>query len=307
MPKPTYTFVSVATCAYSGATLLAFFLGAHPEIASLGEMDGLIPTEDPERYQCSCRQKIRECHFWARVAEGMARRGFLFDPGNFDLRFSVPGSKVIRYLRTASSGIPLMDSIRDFAFLTLTSEGPRTAALAARNVAFVETVLEVTGKRILVDTSKGLLRLPALARLSGLDLRAIHLVRDVRGVVASRKRRETPLPVTRMARQWATNNRRIQALLGRLFGHRYLRIRYEDLCRDLEGTLRSIQEFCGCQQVLLSLDPAKTPHHIVGNPMRLRGAPGVQIDEQWRKLLTGQEQENIRKVANPLIRRFGYA
>ena len=54
-------FVSIETSSYSGATLLAFLLGAHPQIATIGEMDGLIPRENPDEYFCSCGQLIKRC------------------------------------------------------------------------------------------------------------------------------------------------------------------------------------------------------------------------------------------------------
>ncbi|RPJ62137.1 MAG: sulfotransferase [Acidobacteria bacterium] len=301
------TFVSVATCAYSGATLLAFLLGSHPEIATVGEMDGLIPSENPEQYRCSCGERIRDCDFWVRVAAGMSRRGFSFDVGHFDLRFSAPVSRIIRYIRMGSTGVRLIDSLRDSVFFKLPSERRRTAALAARNVAFIRTVLEVTGKRIFVDTSKGPFRLPALARFSSLNLRAIHLIRDVRGVVASRIRHGTTLPVRKMARQWVTSNRRIQGLLRGSFRDRYLTVRYEDLCRDLEVTVRSIQDFCGCQKLSPPLDSHGFEHHILGNPMRLHAGSAVRLDEQWRTLLTRRQLAAIRHVTESLNRHLGYA
>jgi len=305
--KAPYTFVSVATCAYSGATLVAFLLGSHPEIATVGEMDGLIPTENPEQYLCSCGERIRDCDFWRKVATGMSHRGFDFDTGHFGLRFETPGPRLIRYLRMGSSGVVFIDSLRDALFLKLTREGARTAALAARNLAFVETVLEVTGKRIFVDTSKGPFRLSALARFSGLDVRAVHLIRDVRGVVASRIRRGAAVPVRNMARQWTTSNKRIQGMLRLLFGNRYLIIRYEDLCRNLELTVRSIQQFCGCHKTSRPpLDLQSFSHHIVGNSMRLRGSSAVRLDEQWRTLLTEQQLATIRGVTAGVTRRLGY-
>ncbi len=67
----------------------------------------------------------------------------------------------------------------------------RWKALVARNEAFVESVLDVTGKEVFVDTSKDRLRVKALRNFSPFDVRAIHLIRDVRGVVASQLRRGT--------------------------------------------------------------------------------------------------------------------
>ena len=89
-------FVSVQTSAFSGATLLAFLLGAHPEVATVGEMSGLIAREDPETYLCSCGQRIRSCGFWRAVAAEMWDRGHAFDVARFGTDLSLGGSSRCR-------------------------------------------------------------------------------------------------------------------------------------------------------------------------------------------------------------------
>lgn len=51
-------FVSAETSAYRSTKLLAFLLGADLGIATVGQMDGLVPREDPDKFLYSCGQRI---------------------------------------------------------------------------------------------------------------------------------------------------------------------------------------------------------------------------------------------------------
>jgi hypothetical protein len=299
-------FVSVETPAYSGATLLAFLLGTHPRIATVGEMDGLIPREDPDEYLCSCGQRIKVCQFWQSVKIAMHTKGFEFDVAHFDTKFIVGGRRLILYLRTGSSRNHVLDSIRDAIFHAWPGEIRHLKALVARNVAFVEAVLEVTGKDVFVDTSKNRLRLQSLRKFSPLDVRAIHLVRDVRGVVASRLQRGEDIGAREAARQWVKSNQKLQTNLRSLPEEARVLLRYEDLCQDVPGTLERLFHFCGVDPGVKVTDFRAVPHHIVGNPMRLRAVSGIRLDERWKSLLTEDQLKEIEQAAGTLSRRYGY-
>ena len=175
------------------------------------------------------RAPIRACAFWQDVGSQMQARGFAFDVADFGTEFALGGPRPIQILRRGSFRNNTLDAIRDAAFMALPGERRHMRALVARNVAFVESVLAVTGKRVFVDTSKDRLRLGALRRLSGQDVRAIHLVRDVRGVVASRLRRGTPVDAREAARQWARMHQRLHVSLKALPEDRRLTIAQETL------------------------------------------------------------------------------
>jgi hypothetical protein len=299
-------FVSVQTSAYSGATLLAFLLGAHPEIATIGEMNGLIASEDPEVYLCSCGQRIKECEFWQSVRIDMRDQGFEFDVARFGMAFILGGPRLIQRLRIGSFRNNTLDSIRDMVFHTWPGERGRLKALVARNEAFVKAVLAVTGKHVFVDTSKDRLRAKSLRKFSGLDVRAIHLVRDVRGVVASQLRRGESVDAGESAWQWARLHQRLQIALRAWPKENHIRIRYEDLCQDPQRTLEQLYNFCGVDSKAKVVDFRRVPQHIVGNPMRLTSLSEVSLDERWRSMLTDDQLKEIDLVAGSLSRRFGY-
>jgi sulfotransferase family protein len=157
-----------------------------------------------------------------------------------------------------------------------------------------------------VDTSKDRLRVRALQKFSSLDVRAIHLVRDVKGVVASRLRRRTGLSVREAARQWARLHQKLEIMLSVLPMKKQMRLRYEDLCEDVPGTLEQVYRFCGVTCDVGPVDFRTVPHHIVGNPMRLDNLSKIRLDERWRTLLTEDQLEEINLVAGPLSDRYGY-
>jgi hypothetical protein len=299
-------FVSIEASSYSGATLLAFLLGSHPQIATVGEMNGLISSEDPDAYLCSCGERIKACQFWHAVAGAMRRRGFEFDVAHFGTGFSLGGPRAIHYLRMGSSRNRILDSIRDIIFQSWPQERRQLKALVSRNVALIESVLEVSGKRVFVDTSKDRMRLNALRRFSALDIRAIHLVRDARGVVASRLRRGVGIDAREAARQWVRLHRRLEVTLSALPVERRMLVRYEDVCQDVPGMLRKLYHFCGVDPDVDIANFRAMSHHIVGNPMRLKQLSEIRLDERWRSLLTGEQIDQISQVAAQFLRHYGY-
>lgn len=305
-PKARRSFVAIETSSYSGATLLAFLLSAHPEIVSIGEMNGVIPTEDIETYMCSCGKRIRVCEFWQTVRCAMEQRGFTFDVAHFDTEFVMGGPHLAQKLRAGSFRSAKVDALRDHFFLTLPGARTRLKRQIARNIAFIDAVLEVTNKRVFVDTSKNHLRAKHLAKYGALDVRAIHLVRDPRGVFASRLRRSANLDARDAARQWVRLHERLERMFNTLPTMQVTRVRYEDVCRAPKEVLAQLCEFCGVEGDLHSSDLRGLQHHIVGNPMRLTNYAEIQFDESWRTRLTRAQMDQIMRVAGGLAARCGY-
>jgi hypothetical protein len=300
--------VCVQTSAYSGATLLASLLGTHPEIASVGEVDGFVTNTDFDSVVCSCGQKIKECGFWRAVRVSMQERGFEFEIEEFNTSFNLANYPwIIRYLRSFSTGVKNLDSIRDLVFLAWPAEKNRLKYLIERNEAIVETVLAIMNKKVFVDTAKdGLGRLQALRGSRRFDIRGIHLIRDVKGVVASRLRRGDSDDVRWLANRWVRWNRNRQRVLKTLPKEKYLVVRYEDICLDLQHTLSEIYQFCGVDPSFEVLREKSEPLHLIGNSMRLKPLSEIKLDERWKSLLTGDQLNQIKEIAGNYGRQYGY-
>jgi hypothetical protein len=269
-------------------------------------MDGLIARDDPDEYLCSCGQKIRVCGFWQSVTAAMSKRGCEFDVAHFDTKFSLAGPKVLQYIRYGSSHNHYLDALRDTVLYAWPTEKRVLQPLVRRNKAFVESVLEVTGKEVFVDTSKDRLRLRLLRRFSEFDVRAVHLVRDVRGVAASRLHRGRNRDARSAARQWVKENRKIETALRSLPRECVMQLRYEDVCKDVHGSLRKLYRFFGVDPGFVVTDFRAVPHHIIGNKMRLGHKSEISLDERWERMFTPDQLHQIHQVAHKLERRYGY-
>ncbi len=299
-------FAAIETTAFSGATLLAALLGAHPAIATVAEMNGLIDSVDPDEYLCSCGQRIQVCEFWQSVKKGMETKGFDFDVADFNMKFISGRSSLLHRLREGSVRINWIDSLRDAFLFALPGQTHRFHAKTDRNEAFIKTVLSITGKQVFVDSSKDRLRPKVLRRFSSLDVRVIHLVRDVRGVVASNLRRYKTVSAGQVAHDWRQLHRRVKVTLESWPKDKYIVVRYEDLCQNMEKTLKRLYVFCDAGPNFKINDLQSVSDHLIGNPMRLSRISELKLDERWKDELTASQLKEIEQVAGPVGRQYGY-
>jgi hypothetical protein len=139
-----------------------------------------------------------------------------------------------------------------------------------------------------------------------LDLRVVHLVRDVRGVGLSRQKNRGQLNWHRNVGAWVRMNRLIENQLRQLPDDRWMRIRYEELCRSPAETLNRFFRFCDLEPHVLPLDFGSVEHHVVGNRMRLTNACQIRLDETWKRALTKHELAVASKLAGAMQMRYGY-
>ena len=134
----------------------------------------------------------------------------------------------------------------------------------------------------------------------------IHLVRDAPGFVSSNiKNNRATLEVS--IRNWNRMAGHCTRLFRALPEERTLRVRYEDLCEDPQGELARITSFAGVPDFPEGFDPARAPHHIIGNRMRLRPLTQISLDHSWRERLTAAEVDTIIKRTAHYRSLFGYA
>ena len=153
--------VYVAGYGRSGSTLLDVVLGAHPDIAGLGEVGLLWRQLAQPGGECACGAPLPDCPRWGPALRALGAR---FELGALEAQSQ-------RQEAWRGGGTP---GHGDY--------GPAMAALFA-DVAARE------GARLLVDSSKTSYRFArrpvALHRAAGLGVRQLHLVRDPRAVLAS--------------------------------------------------------------------------------------------------------------------------
>jgi hypothetical protein len=325
-PQPQPRLAYILAASHSGSTLLAMLLGAHPEACTVGELKG-ASRGHADTYRCSCGERIRECAFWQKVSAAMQSRGHAYDvtSAGTDIK-AIPGRYPQRLLRPLHR-TPGLELVRD----TLLNLSPAWRAhlrrTQARNAALVETLLEVSQARVLVDSSKTGLRLKYLLRNPRLDVRVLRLFRDGRGVSLTHTNPaefadasaphlrsggtggpgHTGLSMREAAALWKDSNAEADRITATLPASQCLTIRYEELCQNPAGTMAVICRF-------LELEPydpgrdfrARKQQHVVGNGMRMDTTSEIRHDERWKTHLSAEDLKTFDRVAGDLNRHYGY-
>lgn len=302
------TFIAVACYSFSGSTLLAMLLNAHPEIATVSEMHGPNPqlVRDIHSYRCSCGELIHECQFWDQVKAQMADRGFEFETTDFRVGFgdhSLGGR-----LRYGSLRSDLLESIRDQVYHRMLP-GPRAEMdrLIARNEAFVRSVLDITGKKVFVDTTKRTRRFKYMHKYSSLDVRVVFMIRDARGSVASQMRHFEGMSASEAAHAWTKGLSGIERIWKQVPAQKRMVLKYEDLCRDPQTALQGLYRFFDVDPGFVIDDLEQMPpHHIIGNAARMRSISNIRLDERWKQVLSPDQLDIVQQIAGSLNRSYGY-
>ncbi len=140
--------------------------------------------------------------------------------------------------------------------------------------------LEAFGTPVLTDASKSPHRLWMMWRSGYWDLYVVHLVRDGRGVLYSyyRKYRRFHQAMIR----WVLPSIEALFLERWLPRDRWLRIHYEDLVRNPEGTLQRIVDFVGESYEDSMLRFWEVPYlGVGGNRIRENPPRELHVDERW--------------------------
>jgi hypothetical protein len=323
MPRLAYLLAA----SHSGSTLLAMLLGAQPGACTAGELKA-TSLGDVNSYRCSCRQRIHDCKFWQQISHAMEQRGI----HDFDITragtsiFESRNPYVSRLLAPLYRGGTL-ERIRHLG-LSLSSEWrSRLQESQLRNLALIESLLEVTGARIVIDSSKVALRLNYLLRIPSLEIRVIHVIRDGRAVSltytdewnfadaaspelrggGSGNRRPPPRrTMAEAAREWRRSNEAAEAMLSTMPRGQWTKVRYEDLCADPTATLDRLAAFLDLDPSQARLDFRSINQHVIGNGMRLDVTSEICLDARWMDHLSARDLREFDAVAGDMNRRYGY-
>ena len=298
------TLAYILSPGYSGSTLLTFLLAAHPKIATIGELKALGRGQAPD-YRCSCGATLEQCPFWRQVAEQLAQRGYRGPLVGVNTHFRCAQLPLAdRILRAQVRG-PGFELLRWVGFALVPTAAHQRRAIVETNAALIEVICQLTGATVFLDGSKDPVRLLYLARARRFPIKAIHLVRDGRGVSNSyRKHYGTSLAAA--AIEWAKTIGECQHVLERLPKDRQLQVHYETLCRQPQEELDKIFDFLDLDPAASRPDLSQLEHHILGNDMRLGGVNQITLDEKWRHELNPQDLAVFEHLAGALNRSYGY-
>jgi hypothetical protein len=311
-PRAATNLAYIVAASYSGSTLLAMLLGAHPQACTVGEMRA-PDVGNPDDYFCSCGARIKECSFWKRVSAGMQARGMPgFDITDASLSIYDTQNRYVNRLLSPLPRGPMLEAMRDAALSISPAWQKHLRKILARNASLVEVLREITGAQVVIDSSKLALHLKYLLQSPALKIKVIHLLRDGRAVTTSMlghglKRETRAKTIETAAVWWRDSNATAERVLTRLPSSQWLQIRYEDLCCEPQPMLERLCEFIGMDPDRIVMDFRAKQQHVLGNDMRLKSTSEIRPDERWRKELSKEDLAVFKAIAGDLNRKYGYA
>lgn len=307
-PGGTPTVVYIAGAGRSGSTLLERALGQIPGFVNVGELIDLFSRDAPRAERCGCGQPFAECAFWAGVG------GRVFD--HWD-------AAQLAAVQRLKGRVARQRHLPRLLAMPLASRSFRAdvAAYGASYACLYRSIAAEADATVVVDASKWPVQALALVR-AGLDVRVIHLIRDVRGVTHSLSKRGVPRPHALNEQdvmwakrpvaagfQWTSYQSQVELLA--FCGVPVTRIRYEDFVRQPRPTVEQALArlrlshpgqlgHLGDGQV--KLGPS---HGIAGNPSRFRyGDITLRTDEAWRSEMSRRDRILVMAIALPLLVRY---
>ncbi len=299
----------IAGSGRSGSTLVERILGELPGTVNVGELLDLPRRVAPRDERCGCGEAFSACPYWTAV--GQRLRG----------GWSAEELRSLHHLQTQVA------RQRHLPRLLL---GPRQGRFAENLTEYAARVgeiyaaaAEVASADYVVDASKW----PALAlalHRGGVDIRVIHLVRDVRGVANSlahgsvlrphggpddeeRMYRNRPAAA---AGRWLATQTEVDLMAGR--GLPVARVRYEDLVEAPGPVLhRALGELGipvpprGLSHVDGRTVTLRPSHGLSGNPSRFSsGETSLRPDLRWRDGMSSGERVLVQSIGLPWALRY---
>jgi len=307
--------LSISGTPQNGATILSRLIGTLDGFVSVGEL-GYLWRALAEDASCGCGRPFSACPFWRAVGQ----EAF----GGWDSVDAEYASGLRRALAFENRRLPQVAAL---PFIRRPGMWPEYGETLRRYSFLLERLYRAihatSGGSVIVDSMKQPSHLYLLTTLPSLDVRAVHLVRDPRGVAYSGMKtvqragapsggyrgQRTP---TNSALRWNLVNSACR-LLPRL-GTATLTVRYEALVRQPREHIERIAAFAGErvegadlgflgeEEVEVGVD-----HMPFANRVRLQGERlKLRLDEEWRAEMGGTEQRLVSALTWPLRRQYGY-
>jgi len=300
------TVLYIAGSGRSGSTLLSNILGQIDGFFAGGELANVWQRSLQEDRLCGCGVRFSQCKVWNEITERAWGAG---------------GVDAAEMIAAQRSGV----RVRHVPSMFLGSRRARNLGegrYGQRLAQLYGAITEVTGCRVIVDSSKHPTFGHLLEMIPSIDLFVVHLVRDPRASAYSWLRKKVnpdrgyfgymqQLSALRSSTLWGIWNATAAALWSS-HSDRYLRLSYEELVAQPRGSVQRILQWAGYPSARLPFVDERTvsllpTHSISGNPNRLdTGTVTIDADMEWKERLGRRHQAVVTLVTLPLLHWFGY-
>lgn len=290
----------------SGSTVLDIVLGEHSQLFGAGELTNFSRRVWPNNEYCSCGATVRDCPFWSVVAQQFLSRfgqNAFADYAKLQVRF-----ENLSVVARSRVGLVPQAGRKEY--------GAYTRGL-------FEIVAKLSGKPIIIDSSKIPGRAAALLNIDDIDLRIIHLVRDGRAVAWSMlkpyevdakvglERRLPGRSVPRTALRWSMVNLGAESVAQRVDPDKSARLSYEAFVSKPADELARLGKVLGVDMGdlvsrLESGPPFSATHVVAGSRWRMGGPITLRLDQEWRRTMPAHERHKFQVLSGWLQRRYGY-
>lgn len=285
-----------------GSTVFSNLVGSSEGYVSVGEIYYIWDRGLLENRLCGCGIRFFDCDFWqsvinaAGIAPSAARRG---------LAIRETSARTRNALRPGTD-----EDIGEFQDLL---------------GRLYRAVLEVSGKKVIVDSSKFPVYGEILAEVEGIEVSGLHMVRDPRAVAYSRARQKRLRPdhaedvgpayfqqqgMLRSGSTWLGWNL-LAEVKWRDRQDRFDRVRYEDFVANPDDAFGMIGNSFGIDVNPPKLDSntysVRQSHTLSGNPMRFASGPlALRADQEWVDAMPRLRKLAVSLLSLPLLARYGY-
>jgi sulfotransferase family protein len=302
MTAPRIKVLSITGWCRNGSTIIGNLLNEVDGFCHVGELHFLWKNAygNGSNTRCGCGRDLVRCPIWSKVLAAELPAG------------ATPERHAEAVRRRQQDGLRTRHTWRVLRDGTGAAARREHAATMARTY---RAIAEVTGARVIVDSTKIPGEAALLPSVEGIDPLYLHLVRDPRAVAHSWSKQKDyvhAMTPARSAAYWLGFNLASRAIVQRHPG-RSIVLRYEDFIQEPAAAIRSLIELCGG-------DPAENPvrgrvaelgenHTVTGNPDRFRtGATEIRaFDGAWRAELSTSAKLATLALTWPLLGRYGYA
>jgi len=305
---------------HGGSTLLSLVAGNHPLVANLGEVS-FIPKHLALTGKCTCGDVLAECTEWKEVFDiilsstGVDMRTSPYDLYLGDAIQTKGGSRTDSAYQTHwRKNLARVRSIIDRAALKIPPWGgiewrtlPSIKKSVDNTMELYNAAAEAWDKEVIVDASKFPRKAIHLYQKYPDNVRILHLVRDGRGVTASRMKY---MPAEGAAIRWRHYHHLTMDMLHKWVPaeHR-MTMRYEDFVKSPESSMEGLCDWIGIpyQKEMLEFSNELVVHSAGGNPARFNISGGIKpADEKWRTLLDKEMLQKFDGIGGKLNRELGY-
>lgn len=301
----------IAGSGRSGSTILHNILAQIDGFFAVGELHYIWERGFIKNRLCGCGVAFRECEMWTAIV----REAF----GSID---HVDVHRMFRLNRSFR--------IYHLPFMFIPPVKRRHTSRLSEYLDNVEklyrAIAAVTGRRVIVDSSKTPVFGYLLRMIPGINLHVVHFVRDSRATAHSWSRKRLFEPRTgttnpeymaqhspvRSALQWNARNILTEMYL-RQTPVRYMRVKYEDFVDNPQDSVKGILGLLSETRVTLpfvtehTVEIHRANHSVFGNLVRFQtGSVELGLDDEWKRGMKRSHQIAVAGLTWPMLLRYGY-